>query len=59
MQRTVHANDRVNVCIAELGTVMDVVEWAEVLLNFATGSLGVAIYSDNMPVLQAITSPTH
>ena len=59
IRRTIGTDDMVNVYIAELGAIMEAVEWAETMLRFSTGTWGVTIYSDNMSALQAVTKPRH
>jgi hypothetical protein len=49
----------VNVYIAELGAIMESVEWADRMLTTYLGTWGITVYSDNMSALQAIANPRH
>ena len=41
IRRTIGTDDMVNVYIAELGAIMEAVEWAETMLRFSTGTWGL------------------
>jgi ribonuclease HI len=58
MLRTIGTHDVMNVYIAELGAIMEVVEWAERMLHVSAGTWGMTIYS-NMSALQAVANPGH
>ncbi|KAH9217957.1 hypothetical protein DL95DRAFT_458846 [Leptodontidium sp. 2 PMI_412] len=57
--RTISTGDMVNVYIAELGAIMEAVEWADRMLAASPGTWGTKVYSDSMSALEAITNPRH
>ena len=59
MLRTIGISDIVNVYIAELGAIMEAVEWADRMLAASPGTWGITVYSDSMSALQAIANPRY
>jgi ribonuclease HI len=59
MLRTIGTSDMVNVYIAELGAIMEAVEWADRMLAASPGTWGITVYSDSMSALQAIANPRY
>jgi len=57
--RTIGTSDMINVYIAELGAIMEAVEWADRMLTASPGTWGITVYADSMPALQAIANPRH
>jgi ribonuclease HI len=57
--RTIGTSDMINVYIAELGAIMEAVEWADRMLTASPGTWGITVYADSMSALQAIANPRH
>lgn len=57
IQHVIGTSDTINMYIAELGAILEAVEWAERFLRASPGGQGATIYSDSMAALRAIANP--
>lgn len=59
IQHLIGTSDTINIYIAELGAILEAVEWAERFLRASPGRQGATVYSDSMAALRAIANPRH